>query len=133
MSLSAVSTLTGSTIAGTGGTAVNWTKMGQIGNKVSLAVTADADLRSRRSLDVTAKQPSISASAPNGYTQARVTKVYKQPLVLDNGNLTVNTVKVEVAYDVETSATEIQDLLDQGAQMCFNADLSSVDKTLSLA
>jgi hypothetical protein len=133
MSLTAVSTLSGSTIAGTGGTAVNWTKMGQVGNKVSLAVTSDADLRSRRTLDVVAKAPSVNPGAPNGYTQARVTKVYKQPLLLENGSITVNTVKVEVAYDVETSAAEIQELVDQGAQLLFDADLVSVDKTLSLS
>lgn len=133
MSLSAVTTLTGSTIAGTGGTAVNWSKMGQVGNKVTLAVTSDPDLRSRRTMDVVAKQPSVSNGAPNGYTQARVTKVYKQPLVLENGSQTVNTVRLEIAYDVETSAAELQELLDQGAQMAFNSDLSSVDKTLSLA
>lgn len=133
MSLTSATTLSGSTIAGTGGTAVNWSKMNQVGNKVSLAVTTDADLRVRRSIDVTAKPPTVNPGAPNGYTQARVSKVYKAPLLLDNGAVTVNTVKVEVAYDVETSATEIQDLVDVGAQMLFDSDFVSVDKTLSLS
>lgn len=133
MSLSTLTTLSGSTIAGTGGTAVTWNKMNQVGNKVSLAVTSDADLRVRRTMDVTAKSPTVNPGAPNGYTQARVVKVYKAPLLLDNGAITVNTVKVEVAYDVESSASEIQDLVDVGAQMLFDADLVSVDKTLSLS
>lgn len=130
--LTTATTLSGSTIAGTGGTTVTWASLGQVGNKVTLVVPADADLRTRRQIDVVAKQPTPRSGTPNGYTQARVTKVYKRPLTLDNGETTVNTVKVEVSYDVETNATEIQDLLDVGAQMLFDSDFTGVDTTLAL-
>jgi hypothetical protein len=133
MALNNATTLSGATFAGTGGTTVNWSSMGQNGNKHPLVVSTDTDLRVRRSIDVSARTPAPSSSAPNGYTQARVSKLYKQPLLLDNGKITVNTCKVEVAYDVETTPEEIQALLDVGAQMLFDADFIGVDLTLSLS
>lgn len=133
MSLQSATTLSGATFAGTGGSTVNWSSLGQVGNKLPIAVVSDTDLRTRRQIDVTVKSPTPNSGAPNGYTQARVTKVYKRPLLLENGKLTVNTAKVEIAYDVESTPTEIQDLLDVAAQMAFDADFVSADLTLSLS
>lgn len=133
MSLSNASTLTGATISASGGTAVTWATLGLVGNKNIIVVPADTDFRVRRQIDVTVKQPSVQASAPNGYTQARVTAFYKKPILLANGKITVNTVKVEVAYDVESTAAQIQDMLDTGAQFMFDADFTPAFKTLSLS
>lgn len=133
MSLSNATTLSGATFAGTGGTTVNWSSMGQQGNKNLLVVTTDSDLRVRRSLDVVVKLPTPSSGAPNGYTQARASMLYKQPLLLENGKITVNTMKCEIAYDVETTPEEIQSMLDVGCQVMFDGDFISVFKTLSLS
>jgi len=133
MSLSAATTLSGSTIAGTGGTTVNWSSLGISGNKNIIVVTADTDLRVRRQVEVSVKTPTPQASAPNGYTQARISGIYKKPKLLANGKITVNTVKVEVAYDVECTPTEIQDMLDVGAHLLFDGDFTPVFKTLNLS
>lgn len=121
-------------IAPTGGSALTFASNGLQGpGKVTLVVPTDTDYRTRRSLDVTVKPASVSAGAPNGYTQNRITFVFKKPKVLANTKITVNTVKVEFAYDVETTQTEIQELLDVAAQLCFDADFTPTVKLLSLA
>lgn len=81
----------------------------------------------------TVKEPKPSSGAPNGSTQARAAMTFKSPLVLDNGNVTVNTVRVEVAYDPETTSAEIDELLVIGAQLFADSDFTALFKNLSLA
>lgn len=132
MSLNNAGSLSGATISASGGSAVTWASLGQNGNKNTLIVAADTDFRTRRQIDAVVKQPVPQVSAPNGYTQARASLFYKKPILLANGKITVNTVKVELAYDVESTPTQIQDMLDTGAQFCFDADFTPVFKSLSL-
>lgn len=123
-----------SSIAPTGGTALAFASSGNLSNgKVSLVVSADTDLRTRRQIDVTVKPPAASTNAPNGYTQARVQFLFKKPKLLANGKITVNTARVEFSYDVETTQTEIQELADVAAQMSFDADFVPTIKTLVMA
>lgn len=83
-----------------------------------LSVTGeDLPLQQRVELVATIKQPKVNAAAPNGYTQARNTMLLKAPLVLDNGNVTVNTVRVEFAFDVETTSAEKDTLRHYVAQL----------------
>lgn len=77
----------------------------------------DLPLQQRTEVAATIKQPKVSATAPNGYTQARNTIVVKAPLVLDNGNVTVNTVKIEISVDVETTSAEKATLRDYASQL----------------
>jgi hypothetical protein len=72
------------------------------------------------------------ASAPNGYSQARAAFVFKSPLLLDNGLTTVNTVRIEFAYDSETTHSELEELRIIAAQICSDADFESAVKNLSL-
>lgn len=134
MSLTNASIVTApSGIAATGGSALAFASMGQAGsNSLLLAASADTDLRLRRTIQVTAKLPAVSVAAPNGYTQARSTMVFKKPKLLANGKITINTVRVEVAYDVESSAAEVQELIDVGAQLLCDSDFTPTHKTLAL-
>lgn len=121
-------------IAPTGGTAVTFASNGISGpGELTLVVPADTDFRTRRSIDVKVKPAKVSVSAPNGYTQARISFLFKKPKILANTKITVNTAKVEFSYDVETTPTEIQELLDIMAQICFDADFTPTVKLLSLA
>jgi len=132
MALSTATSLSGATISASGGATVQWSSLGLQGNKNVLVVAADTDLRIRRQIDASAKTPSVQLSAPNGYSQARGVVFYKKPKLLANGKVTVNTARVEIAYDVETTPTEIQDLLDVASQVCFDSDFTPVFKQLSL-
>jgi len=135
MSLSNAGIVTApSSIAATGGTALNFSSVGSPSKgKVSLIVTADTDLRLRRTIDVSASAPTVNAGAPNGYSQARVQFLFRKPKLLANGKITVNTVSVNFGYDVETTQAEIQELLDVASQMCFDADFTPTVKSLSIS
>ena len=91
MSLKNLSLLTGATlVAPTGGSAMPFLSIGSnADNPDTLYCTSDTDFRTQRTVDVSVKRPKVSATAPNGYTQARATAVFKFPLELENGNITV--------------------------------------------
>lgn len=133
MSLSNASVSSGATIAPTGGTALAFTSRGIVGNTNTIYVDADTDSRTRRSIVCTTKDAKVSAGAPNGYTQQRTSFVFKSPLTLDNGLVTVNKVSIEFAYDVETSDAELEELRIIAAQICSDADFEDAVKRLSLA
>jgi len=133
MSLSNASVLSGATMAPSGGTALPFVTAGIQGNKNPIYCTDDTDLRTRRSIVCTTKEPSVSSGAPNGYTQARAKAIFKAPLELDNGNITVNTLTVELAYDVETTQAELTEMLVIGSQICSDADFLDFFKNLNLS
>lgn len=135
MSLSNAAVVTGpSSIAPTGGTALTFTSAGVTkSGSLELYVAADTDLRLRRTITASVKTPTVNAGSPNGYTQARASLIFRKPKLLDNGKITVNTARIEFAYDPETTQTEIQELADVAAQMCFDADFLPTIKALSLS
>lgn len=117
----------------TGGTALTFNSMGPaVNGKVTLYVPADTDLRLRRTIDASVKTPAVNLAAPNGWTQARASVLFKKPKLLANGRITVNTARVELAFDPETTQTEITELVDIAAQTLIDADFTSFWKALAL-
>jgi len=133
MSLSNASVLSGATMAPSGGSAITFSSSGISNGANMIYCTSDTDLRTRRTMVASVKDPKPSTGAPNNSTQARATIVFKSPLELDNGNVTVNTVRVEVAYDPETTSAELDELLVIGSQILNDSDFTAVFKNLSLA
>lgn len=133
MSLSNASLFTGATVAPTGGSALAFTSGGISAGVNPLYCTADDDLRTRREVICTTKAPKVSASAPNGYTQQRAAANIKFPLELDNGNITINTLRIELSCDVETTSTEKDEYMSVGAQLLCDADFTEFFQNLSLA
>lgn len=133
MSLSNASLLEGATVSASGGTALDLESRGSEPGRNILFVPADTDLRTRREIDCSVSYPRVQASAPNGYTQARRVAFMKFPLELDNGKVTVNTVKIEMATDVETTTSEIQAYSKLAAQVLIDADFSGFFEDLSVA
>jgi hypothetical protein len=122
-----------SSIAPTGGTALAFTPITNDGSKVDMVVAADTDSRTRRHLIGSIVMPKPQATAPNGYTQARGEIKFRKPKLLANGKYTTNEVIVSMRYDPETTQVEIQELMDVGAQLCFDADFVNFWKLQSLA
>jgi hypothetical protein len=85
----------------------------------------DTEFLTAKSIDFTAKEPSVSSTAPNGYTQARRSALLKFPKVLDNSARTVNTVKLELAVDVEMTAAEIAEYCLVAAQILSDPDFAA--------
>jgi hypothetical protein len=134
MSLSNAAVVTAPSAFGpTGGIALTFASAGSISSGcLTLYVPADTDLRLRRTMKCTAKSPNVQITAPNGYTQARTETLFTKPKLLANGKLTTNTVRISVAYDIETTQLEIQELLDVGAQALVDADFSAYHKALAV-
>jgi hypothetical protein len=76
--------------------------------------------------------PKPSSTAPNGYTQKRCKVIAQVPLALDNGNYTVNTLRLELACDPETTDSEIQSMLILGGQLLSDSDFSDFWKKQSV-
>lgn len=133
MSLSAASILVGTTLAGTGGTATTFKTLGNTLTQHNLLLDDGSEFINQTELDFTIKSPKVDTSAPNGYTQQRMTCVIKRPLALDNGNRTVNTVRIEISVDHEATASEIDSLRELAAQVVFDADYDDFWQSMSLA
>jgi hypothetical protein len=118
----------------TGGSAISFTDLGSpsVGKK-TLMVASDTDERTRRYLDVTVKSPTIDATKPNGFTQSRKTVRLRKPKTLANGKVAVNTIEITVATDVETTQTDYQNLIQDGAQLIMDADFLNLWKLGAIA
>lgn len=125
MSLNSSSILVDGTVATTGGTATSLVSKGNTLSQHNLILDDGSDLLAQTEFEATIKSPKKSATAPNGYTQARNTVLIKVPLALDNGLVTFNTVKVEIACDVETTDAEKLSMRVLAAQMLHDSDYVS--------
>lgn len=133
MPLNGASVLSGATMSPTGGTAISFTSAGIRNNSVTLNCDADTDFRTRRQITCSISEPKVATSAPNGYTQARSVALIKLPKTLANGKVTVNTLRIEFARDVETSAADITEAKVIGAQVLNDPDFDALFEDLSLA
>lgn len=124
---------TGATMAPTGGTDLTFSGTGIKNNTHTIVVAADADLRMRRSIVCTVREPRVLVGAPNGMSQARTSFVFKTPIALDNGLTTVNKVTIEFSSDVETTAAQLEEMRIIAAQICSDADFADSVKLFSLA
>lgn len=122
MALNGAGILVGATISPTGGTATTFASAGIQNSVQTLNNNDDTDLRTRRQIVASTKSPSVLASAPNGYTQARNSVTIKWPQTLTNGKVSVDTMRIELSRDVETTQAEVLEYLKQGAQVLIDSD-----------
>jgi hypothetical protein len=124
---------TGATaVAASGGDDTNLVSLGIQGNKHTLYLEGATSLLERTYFEFSVKNPQPSPSAPGGSTQARATLLIKSPLTLANDNRTVNTVKIEVAYDPETTSADVEELMETAAQLAAASDFLPFWKGLNL-
>jgi hypothetical protein len=126
MSLKTASVLKDGTVATTGGTATTFIDKGTSPQCNSWVGILDdgSEFLAQSSATFTVKDPKVQSSAPNGYTQARSSVVLKVPLALDNGEYTLNTIKIELAVDHETTAAEIATMKVYAAQFLQDSDFT---------
>lgn len=125
MSINSASVLVDGTVATTGGTATDLLLKNQSGLEVVTILDDSSEFILNKKITFSVKEPKVSAGAPNGYTQQRCNAVLQVPRILDNGNRTVDTLRIELACDHETSDAEIQSMLVTGAQLLHRADFSA--------
>jgi len=126
MSLSSASVPIGATYSPTGGSATSLVSMGTTLDQNKLYVDDASSLILRKTCLATVKAPTPLASAPNGYTQQRSKLVFHVPLLLDNGEYTVNTVEISMSYDPETDSSELAYLRELIAHVGVDADFNGL-------
>jgi hypothetical protein len=108
----------------TGGTADTLSASGD-SQTMKARFDADTEYLTSKTVTFTVKEPSVSANAPGGYTQARRAAYCLFPLELDNGNTTKNSVKIELSVDPEATAAEIAEYRLVAAQILADTDFDS--------
>lgn len=133
MTILNASILVDGTVATTGGTATTFVSKGNTLNAHSAIVDDSSEFIAQSTCNFSIKDPKVSVSSPNGYTQARNTVKFNVPLALDNGNYTVNTLTIQLSVDPETTDAEIESMLVFGAQLLHDSDYSDFWKKQSLS
>lgn len=124
MSISSASVLKDGTVATTGGTATALLSKGTSLTQHNCLLDDGATFALQSEVQFSIKEPKVSATAPNGYTQVRNVVFVKVPVVLDNGNSTVNTANITMAFDPEMTAAEKLSVRVYLAQLLTDSDFT---------
>lgn len=123
MPISSASIPIGATYAPTGGVATTLESLGQNPGVNELHLDdSPSSLLLRETLTVTTRSPIPDAGKPNGYTQRRSTLLFKQPILLANGEYTVNTLRMELSHEPESTAAQVASLRDRAMHCSVDAD-----------
>jgi predicted peptidase len=106
----------------TGGSATTLKTRSQNANSMVAFLDEDSALLLQKTATFSVTPSKVSSTAPNGYTQARSSLTYKSPYTLDNGAVTVNTVRVELAADSELTPAERKTLRYNAALLLLDSD-----------
>lgn len=132
MGLKNASLLAGGTVNTTGGTALVFADDGvTIPNGVHLIVPADADYQTRRSLTAKYRPPAINAKT-GAYGKDRKSLCLAQPVVLTDGTIVFNTIRIEREVHPSSSAAAALEFCTLGAQLLTDADVVAFWATGSL-
>lgn len=133
MGLKTMSLLAGTTVSSSGGTALVFADDGQtIQNGVHLIVPADADYQTRRQVTAKYRPPSLNATT-GVYSKDKKSISLALPLVLTDGRVVFNTIRIEREVHPSLSAANSEELCKLGAQLLVDADVTSFWATGSLS
>lgn len=122
MGLKSMSLLANATISASGGTALVFAEDGMtISNGVHLMVPADADYQTRRQVTVKNRPPTLNPST-GVYGKDKKSISLALPLVLADGKVIFNTVRIEREVHPSLSAANAEELNKLAAQLLTDAD-----------
>lgn len=122
MGLKSMSLLAGATVAASGGTALAFAEDGMsIQNGVHLVIPADADYQTRRMLTAKVRPPTLDTKT-GAYGKDKKSISLAQPLVLADGKVVFNTIRIEREVHPSMSAAAAAELCNLGAQLLVDAD-----------
>lgn len=125
MGLQALAVSSGATLAPSGGSTLTFAPDGQtVQNGVSLIVPADPLFTTRRRC-VFKYAPATVVQSTGGYKRESKSVSYTQPIVLANGQIAFNTIRVTREVHPEMTASNALDLNIVGAQLLFDSDVTS--------
>ena len=124
MGLKTMSLLTGATVSASGGSALAFAENGvSVTNGLQLIVPADADYQTRRSVTVKIKQPTVDPKT-GVYSKDRKTMSLTLPMVLSDGKVVFNVIRVEREVHPSLSAANALELNKLAAQMLIDSDVT---------
>lgn len=122
MGLKTMSLLATATVSASGGTALAFADDGlSIQNGVHLVVPADTDYQTRRQVTAKVKQPTID-SKTGVYGKDRKTISLTLPMVLADGKVVFNVIRVEREVHPSLPAASALELNKLGAQLLTDGD-----------
>lgn len=132
MGLKTMSLLAGATVAASGGTALAFAEDGQtIQNGVHLIVPSDTDYQTRRQVTAKYRPPTLNAST-GVYSKDKKSISLALPLVLPDGKVVFNTIRIEREVHPSLAAASAAELCALGAQLLCDSDVTSFWATGSL-
>jgi len=133
MALKNMSLLAGATVAATGGSAQVFADDGvTIQNGLHLIVPADADYQTRRQATVKYRPPTLDAKT-NAYSKDKKSISYAIPIVLADGRVVFNTIRIEREVHPSYAAASCVELNKIGAQLLTDSDTDAFWATGSLS
>jgi hypothetical protein len=125
MGLKTMSLLASATVAASGGTALVFAEDGMtISNGLHLMVPADADYQTRRQVTVKSRPPALNA-ATGVYGKDKKSISLAKPIVLPDGKVVFNTIRIEREVHPSLSASDAAELNALGAQLLVDADVTA--------
>lgn len=132
MGLKNMSLLANATVAASGGTALVFADDGiTIQNGTHLVVPADADYQTRRQVTVKYRPPTLDART-NTYGKDKKSICLSLPIVLADGRVVFNTIRLEREVHPSVTAENAAELCALGAQLLTDADVVAFWATGSL-
>lgn len=132
MSIDTASILVDGTVGITGGTATGFLVKSTNNNEKVVVLNDSSEFINQTSVSFKINDPKPSSSSPNGYTQARTEVRIKRPLLLDNGDYTVNTCSAQLSVDHETTDAEVESLKVLLCNLIMDTDFSDLWSKQSL-
>lgn len=132
MGLQNIAILSGATVSATGGTAQTFGPDSvQVAGGIHLVDTGATSFITQANITAKVKQPTLM---PDGtYSKDKKTVMLVEPFVDSKGFTRFNLVEVRREIHPEYPAADAVKLLNKGAQLCFDADLTAFWATGSLA
>jgi hypothetical protein len=118
-----VKTGTTAIISATGGSDVTLKSLGDNIGRHELRF-GGSSMADRNYVTMTANKPKVSLDSPSGYTQERTGFILKVPKELSDGTIVINTLRVQLATDVNTTDAEKLDMCFLGAQLLGQDDFA---------
>lgn len=125
MGLKNMSLLAAATVAATGGTALVFADDGvTIQNGLHLIVPADTDYQTRRQVTCKYRPPTLDTKT-GAYGKDKKSISLAKPVVLTDGKVVFNTIRIEREVHPSMSAADVLELNNLGAQLLADADTAA--------
>lgn len=133
MALKNMSLTASATIVVSGGSALAFSDTGvSIANGLQLVVPADADYQTRRQVTAKYRPPTLDAKT-NSYGKDKKSICLALPIVLADGRVVFNTIRIERELHPSVAAAGAIELNKLGAQLLIDADTDAFWATGSLS